>query len=118
MDPFNIWHWVIVLGVFAVFSVFVVAANPRKKLARKPYALRTVGLFVAILVFSAIDSGIGRSLAGFGFCFMVLWSVHRAQDIGWSKWWCLLFVTPFVVVAPIFWLVLLFKPANTSGSST
>lgn len=117
MGTFSIWHWAIVLAFFALYVVPVVAADPSKTMARKPYALRTLGFFIAIVVVNAIAGGIGNEAAIIGLIlgaplavFMVLWSVHRTRDIGWSKWWCLLFLIPFVGL--IFWLVLLFKPGR------
>lgn len=43
----------------------------------------------------------------------LLWSVHRVQDIGWSKWLCLLFALPLVNVG--LWLILLCVPGRERG---
>ena len=37
-------------------------------------------------------------------------SVHRAQDIGWPKWWTLLFVVPGINL--LYLLVILFWPGR------
>ncbi len=40
--------------------------------------------------------------------------VQRLHDIGWSGWWCLLFLIP--LVSFIFGLILLFKPSEPNAN--
>jgi hypothetical protein len=119
MGSFSIWHWLIVLAIFALVPLVpILAASPKKTLTRKPYALRTIGVYVAMFVIGFILGVVGGD-AGSGISFLlnlilgiliVLWSVHRVQNIGWAKWWCLLLFVPLVGL--IFWLVLLFAPGR------
>jgi len=121
----SIWHLFIVLAYLVLSIVPILAASPDIGLARKPYALRTISGFVAAVVISvisrAMDLGVGSNIIGSIVgavltVFLVLWSVHRVQDIGWSKWWCLFFLVPGVSL--IVWLVLLFKPGAGGSDQT
>lgn len=119
MGTFSVWHWAIVLAYLAVYIVPIFAADPGKRLARKPYALRTLATIAVLVVIGTISSLIQSSgiqalvtvVAGYVLAvFLVLWSVHRIQDIEWAKWWCLLFLIPIIGV--VFWLILLFTPGK------
>ncbi len=116
MGTFSIWHWLIVLFfILLVPLVPILAASSSKTLTRKPYALRTIGAYAAMFgIAFAFGAGGGGLGSGLGMVInivisilIILWSVHRTQDIGWSKWWCLLMFVPLVGL--IFWLVLLFR---------
>ena len=120
MGTFSIWHWLIVLIVFVGPVIPIALANKDKTLARLPYfyrilALVAVGLLLGIL--SEWSDNLGVVLIVLIVCLVLamwvleyLWSVHRAQDIGWSKWWTLLFVLPGINL--IYLLVILFRPSR------
>ena len=117
MGTFSIWHWLIVLMVLVMPSIPIAVANKDKRLARLPYFYRILALIVVGVMFKVLsersdDPGaiIIVMLVGVWIALWVLqfvWSVHRAQDIGWSKWWTLLFVVPGInllyVLAILFW---------------
>ena len=120
MGTFSIWHWLIVLIVFVGPVIPIALANKDKTLARLLYfyrilALVAVGLLLGIL--SEWSDNLGVVLIVLIVCLVLamwvleyLWSVHRAQDIGWSKWWTLLFVLPGINL--IYLLVILFRPSR------
>ena len=116
MGSLSIWHWLIVLLVVGLAGIVpIFAANASKTLPRGPYAIRTLASYLAIFVMSTVTAAAGNAflsiiellINGVLGILIVLWSVHRVQDIGWSKWWCLLFFVPLVGI--VFWFVLLFK---------
>ena len=119
MGNFSIWHWLILIAVSGVLigAIPIAFASPVRTLSRRPYALRTLAAFMAMLVLSSPTKS-----AGGGSAFLriidvivsvvlwiqiVVWSVHRVNNIGRSKWWCLLILLPLVNI--VFWFVLLFK---------
>ena len=105
-------------GVWLTFVVVipVLVADPNKRLARKPFGLRLLGIFIAFyfpVAFRDIESeGIYILFvlipAGILVLLTTLFSVYRTQDIGWSKYLCLLGAVPFANV--VYFVVLLFKP--------
>ncbi len=123
MGTFSIWHWLIILlATLLPAMVAIFAADQTKRLNRKQYAIRLLILFIAIfglfsiasLAFGAPDDALGFGVVGLGMTLslvaqvlLVLWSVHRVQDIGWSRWICLLYLVPGV--GTILWFILLFK---------
>ena len=130
MGTFSIWHWIIVwhivLIVFLGTVIPIVSANKDKTLARLPYFYRILALFVAGLVFFVTGLVLGilsewPDILGVGLIILTvclalvmwvllfLWSVYRAQDIGWSKWWTLLFTVPG---ANLYLLVILLWPGR------
>ena len=124
MGTFSIWHWLIVIAVVMLVGLVpILAASSKKTLARKAYALRTISAYGAMLLIgflagategeaasSLLASGVGLLMNLTLAILALVWSVHRVQDIGWAKWWCLLLFVPLVGL--IFWLVLLFKPGS------
>lgn len=121
MGTFSIWHWLIVLMVYVGPVIPIALASESKILARLPYFYRILAIFVPVVV--GLVLGILRELSNsLGMVLIIvivcgtlamsvlnyLWSVHRAQDIGWSKWWTLLFVVPGINL--IYFLVILFQP--------
>jgi len=115
MMSLTIWQVVSIAVYLLAYIVPVFVADPGKTLSRTPYALRTTGLLLLMLVVYAMARVFGGiaimaaiPMAVAIVVFFVLWSVHRTQDIGWPRWLCLMFVVP--VVGFIYWIVLLFKP--------
>lgn len=113
------------VGYLAAYLVPLAIADTSKTMPRIPYALRVIGSLAALLAtgfVAGITMGEAGSLVAMAVCcvmvvFMVLWSAHRAQDIGWSKWSCLLYLVPLVGL--IFWLLLFFWPGQgESGRAT
>ena len=128
MGSFGIFHFAIILVFLAAYIVPLALANTGKRMVRKPYAMRTVIGILALVVANVIVPLVGEGSAALVLLgliilgsaalsvFLVLWSAHRAQDIGWSKWWCLLFLVP--IVGLVFWFVLLFKPGKATREDT
>jgi len=128
LGTFSILYLVFALVYLAAYIVPLAMANSGKRMARKPYAIRTVIGILALVVVNVIVSAIGEgsaALVATGVMllgsvalsvFLVLWSAHRAQDIGWSKWWCLIFLIPLVGL--VFWFVLLFKAGKITAEDT
>ncbi|MGD1879144.1 MAG: DUF805 domain-containing protein [Kiloniellaceae bacterium] len=119
MGNFSIWHWLILIAVSGVLigAIPIAFASPVRTLSRRPYALRTLAAFLAMLVLSSLTKSAGGGSAFLSiidvivsvvlWIQIVVWSVHRVNNIGWSKWWCLLILLPLVNI--VFWFVLLFK---------
>ncbi len=116
MGTFSIWHWLIVLMVFAGPVIPIALANKDKTLTRLPYFYRIAGGLV-LGILSEWSDNLSVVLIVVIVCIALamwvleyLWSVHRAQDIGWSKWWTLLFVLPGINL--IYLLVILSRPSR------
>lgn len=108
----SIWHWVVVALVIAVIFGPLYFADKSKRLERKPYILRMVGAMFAAAAFAIIgieffgDNG-GLFIVPLSLltnALIMVWSVHRANDMGNSYWKTLLL---FVPIANLIWLVLL-----------
>jgi uncharacterized membrane protein YhaH (DUF805 family) len=120
----SIWHWLIVLTWFGAPILAIAVADREKTLSRNSYVVRTLGLFVGLVVVSVIayliSEAIGNGISALGglvfTIFLALWSSHRSQEVGWSKWWSLLLMLP--VVGLIFWVILLFKPSHEGKTVT
>ena len=118
MANLDIWELLGLLAYMAVVAWPVRPAGRRQRLARIPYAVRTgcaIGYFVFVVI-AAVLLGMGL-LAGFSILYAIIvypllamWSVYRAQDIGWSRLWCMLFLIP--PAALVLWLVLLAVPGR------
>jgi uncharacterized membrane protein YhaH (DUF805 family) len=122
MGSFSIWHWLIVVAYIATVVVPVAAASYEKRISRKDYAIRVAAFFGAVIVLSVVGQMIGDTgqivalALGYVFAiFIYIWSVHRTQDIGWSRWLNLLMIVP--IVALIWWLILLFTPSPSRNES-
>ena len=112
------------VGSVAIGLVTIAAADPFKTLARLPYLIRYVSLIAIIAAFFVVAATGQPSTSGPSIFFIVvfltvfaisiyvasLWSVYRTQDIGWSKWLCLLFWIPIVHL--IYLLLLFFIPSG------
>lgn len=98
-------------------------ANETKILARKSYAIRMIPLIIIGALMSEVMVYVEPTLAAVLVLVVslvmsvlgILWSVHRTQDIGVSKWWCLLLMIPFVNI--VFILVLLFTRGQSSAEA-
>ena len=109
--------WLIILVVFLIFVALTVIlptalVRSRARLSRKAFAIRFFsGLGVAIVLGAAIgivavvndrdfdERTFDRIFNGFQLIFVFLvsfWSAKRAQDIGWTKWWNLLYGIPLL----------------------
>jgi uncharacterized membrane protein YhaH (DUF805 family) len=94
-----------------------------RRLTRKPFAIRygiaaliglisvLTGIFLEPTTAAAISLLSGLILMQF----ILVWSVYRTQDFGWSKWINLLY---FVPVAQAIWVIwLLLTPGRPSAES-
>ena len=110
-------EWQGILGLASLFIMIlsIVLADPTKKLARIPFALRALGFWVfGCTIFLAgfiFETEIGRTgiigifvVVGIALIFYNSWLVHRTQDIGWSRWWNVLTFVPFW---HIIWIIIL-----------
>lgn len=122
MGTFSIWHWLIVLIALIVLAspaIVIALASPVKTLRRMPYVWRILGAVVLIFALALILNGlIGEepdpATAALGlialpvelavYVLVVLWSVHRIQATGLSRWWNLILCLPFV---NLLWIVVL-----------
>ena len=125
MGTFSIAQWLIIFFFLAAHEVPIILAKKDDKLARLQYFLRVL-IWVAVgavliwqLKIRSNGSEIAHSSATYPVIFAtiavwgisVLWAVHRTQDIGWPKWWCLLMLAPAANL--IFLLALLLWPGRT-----
>jgi uncharacterized membrane protein YhaH (DUF805 family) len=92
----------VVIGM-GMFVVPILLANRDKTLHRGQYLIRAIGILLVAVVLVGVTTPLLGPASMFGAVLGVpivvlttLWSVHRTQDIGWSKWWCLLFLIPFL----------------------
>jgi len=118
VGTFSIFHWLIVLLVILGIGILPIAlASKSKTLARGPYALRTIPATVVMVLIAAASAELDYVVLVnlVIWVLLLLWSVHRLQDIGWSRWWCLLSFLPFLGL--LFWLALLFVPGKPQDES-
>ena len=59
--------------------------------------------------------GFGFALGAVAAVLLTLWSVHRCQHLGWSRWCCLLFLVPLANLGLL--LLLLIKPDAKPGAA-
>jgi hypothetical protein len=112
MASFSIWHWAIIFALIAVIVISILAANQRKQLARKEYITRSVGVGAAMMIASVVNQELFELIGLIGGVLFILWSVHRTQHIGWSRWWNLLHAIPFVGL--VWWIILMATPKRTT----
>lgn len=111
MGTFSIWHWIIVLSVFGAPVIAIASASREKTLSRLPYFWRVASLIAATLVLRLLvevlvsePPSVAGAIVGLGWIVALvifgilgaLWSVHRVQEVGASKWWSLLLLVPAV----------------------
>lgn len=127
-------EWVFKVGVpltMVLVTVLAVALSSRdKKLTRVRYAVRAT---VATLLMALLILVIPRAVQGGHkidtitplFCLLVafvvsivlvIWSVHRLQDIGWSRWIGLVMGVPVVSFAMM--VMLIAWPGGQKGHDT
>jgi uncharacterized membrane protein YhaH (DUF805 family) len=110
MGTFSVWHWLFTLVIVAMPLLM---ASKDKRLTRLPnfcrvLALISVGFILGVLSEVTGNPGMAElALIGVGLWVLhLVWAVHRAQDIGWSKWWCLLLQVPVVNLVTLLALLL------------
>ncbi len=109
----DIWQVIVVLASLATAVFPVMIASGQKRLARFGYALRSLSamIFITTASFFFVANNelvaLGALVGSIGlWVLFILWSVHRAQDAGLSRWWCLLISVPLAGL--VMWAVLLF----------
>ncbi len=122
-DDFGILEWLLAAAVyFAVFLIPLFAADNTRRMARKPYALRSLAavLIIAAAVglaylFSVNALLVGLAVGGLvGFAWL-FWSLYRLQDIGWPRALMVLLLIP--VCSEILWFLLLITRARDEAAS-
>lgn len=116
----GIWQLAMLAAALSVTLLPVVLASAAKKKDRRAYAFRTVplmALLVAVNMFVSRLSGIGALSAVaaalvVAAVFHVIWSVHRTNDAGLSRWWNVLITVP---VVNLFWWVYLLGRSSAPG---
>ncbi len=118
----GVWQLALIVGVICYLVSPIVLANRTKRLGRRDFAIRSVGIFAVFLVgnFMVAAENAAIVLTGAfgilaGLPLYLIWSVHRAQDAGLSKWLNLIQLIPLVGLG--LWVLLLVKktdepPAN------
>lgn len=109
----DIWQVIVVLASLATAVLPVMIASGQKRLPRIGFAVRTLSamVFITTASFFFVANNelvaLGSLVGSIGlWVLFILWSVHRAQDAGLSRWWCVLISVP--VAGLILWAVLLF----------
>ena len=124
MGSLQNWHALIILVLgMLIYAVPVAIANNIWTLTRRSY----LGRFVMVVFVGAVlelivetaDKETARVLVyliDFALSMLlVVWSVYRTRDIGWSKWWCLLYCVPLVNF--LYGLVIMFVPSGYASQS-
>lgn len=105
MGTFSIWHWLIVLMVLGViFGSIVAAVLTRSHLRRGQYTTRfaiyvVTSTAIAILVNVSEEAAVVLPMIPLGWVLMFLiyrWTAMRLNDVGWNRWWSLLWLIPLV----------------------
>ncbi len=123
----SIWQTLFVLFLSGLPVIGIATAGHVKQLQRVAYALRVVGLLLALLIFGIVfpeelehvfvrggtdnvhTSSIPMSwlvyfaVIGLG----ARWSAHRLHHIGVSRWWALLLLVPGFSILPVIVLCLI-----------
>lgn len=124
MDTISTFLVVVVGVAIAVFLAIgalpIVMADRHKTLARGPYVQRVAGVVAAFVAAYILQRVSTTEIAGFALgavaaVFLTLWSVHRCQHLGWSRWCCLLFLVPLANLGLL--LLLLIKPDAKPGAA-
>jgi hypothetical protein len=109
----SIWHWLIVAWLIGIVLMPFKLASSTKFLGRQQYLIRLAGLFGASLLIGMLSLAIWGQMGGvaaqviwgsIGTSFVLYWSIHRTQDVGWSRWLALLVLVPGVNFA---WMIAL-----------
>ena len=112
---FGLLDWLLAAALyFAVFLIPLATADRHRRMARQPYALRSL---VAVLVIAAavglayaasVDALlVGLAVGGVVGFFWLFWSIYRLQDVGWPRRLMVLLLIP--VASEILWFLLLIK---------
>ena len=119
------------LSYFAAVAIPILTARKHKILTRRQYAIRSSIAVALIIGATVVSEGYPTDYSDLdhlslvqgvawkalrlavdiaGTAILSLWSVHRLQHIGWSKWWCLAFVAGMAGL--VLWIVLMLQPAR------
>lgn len=117
MGGLSILHWLIAAAWISSVVIPVAAADSHKTMTRRTYLMHSLGIVALVLIGFGIAHVLASEIAYavvslaalVGTIFVYLWSVHRTQDIGWSRWVNLLFLLPTVSLA--WWIILMAKPS-------
>ena len=109
------------LVAVVIYVALIAFANRKKTLTRRQYFLR-LALLLALLFLASVILWVAKDMlmqvlgpwvvldtipsylaALFGIP-LIYWSVQRAQDAGWSRWWTLLLFSPVSIIYLIFLL--------------
>ncbi len=119
----GVWQIVMILGAICYLVSPIVLASGTKRLQRGGYALRSVAIFAVFIAgsFMVDTENDVLVLAGafggvVGLPLHLIWSVHRAQDAGLSKWLNLLQLVPLVGLGV--WIFLLLKKSERPSEVT
>lgn len=113
MENFFDWHILIVLASFAVPLTLLGTVASDARMARRPFAVRYLGLMGVIIVSTLVVTSLPEKIAE-GVVVLLLpillvslwsvrWSAARFQDMGLSKWLTLLYVIPVVGALVLLW---------------
>jgi len=116
MGTFAIWHWFIVLAILLMPLLPIFLASADERLTRTEYLARSLGVIVAGFVLNGIATLapflflLSLPLTILSYFLFLLWTVHRLQDVGGSRWVAFLFILPFVGI--FVWIALIFIPTE------
>lgn len=122
-DGFGILEWgLAALVYFAVFLTPLLIADKTRRMARRPYVLRSL---VAVLIIAAavglayafaLDALlVGLAVGGVVGYLWLFWSLYRLKDVGWPRWLMVLLLIP--VCSEILWFLLLITRARDAHST-
>lgn len=133
MGSLSIWHWMVVfiilMPIIPLFMASKVQVLGRQQYFRQIFAsfALTIGAgFAGVMIPSALDNSDAYNFIGaLGmllvfvasialFCFIMLWSVYRIQDVGWSRWLNLLMFIPYL---NMMWVIILMCVPSKSTAS-
>lgn len=118
----GIWQLAMLAAALSVTLLPVGLASAVKKKGRVAYAIRTVplmGVLVAVNMFMGRITEIAEMIAVAlllmtAAVFHVIWSIHRTNDAGLSRWWNVLVSIPAV---NLFWWVYLLRRQSARRKS-
>ncbi len=111
MDTDQTIFWGVVAAAFCLPLVF---ASRDKTKGRLAYLLRTIPIQFGFWILFGLASKLIEDVLLATFALMLvllvlfmLWTVHRLNDIGWSRFTAV--VMPLVPIGTVFWIVLLVR---------